>query len=268
MTMIANIPNNSTLQAPQPAPRFPVMGPVNYHTVLQGLHQTRMPNWYLEIGTATGSSLALAQAKSIAIDPRFSISSNVLGKKPQIHLLQMTSDQFFAEEIAAQLNVKIDLAFLDGMHLFEFLLRDFIGTEKISNRDGMIMLHDCCPTSFVMAQRDRASEGRKAWTGDVWKLVPILRKYRPDLTLQTLDCLPTGLVLITGLDPGNRVLENTYQQILAEFSTMKLDHASLPMLLESLKMESSAEFSKYETFIRTKSLPKKLLRKFYKFWWQ
>lgn len=268
MTTNSDSSNNANLQTAPAAPRFPAIGTVNYHAVLNGLHQTRAPNWYLEIGTANGASLALAQAKSIAIDPNFSICTDVSGKKPQLHLLQMTSDQFFADEIAARLGAKIDLAFLDGMHRFEFLLRDFIGTEKISNRDGMIVLHDCCPTTFVMAQRDRISERNKAWTGDVWKLVPILRLYRPDLKLQTLDCFPTGLVLITGLDPKSRVLASNYQQILAEFSTMELNQSSLPTLLESLKVEPATEFAKYEKPRRTKSLPQKQLRKFYKFWWR
>ena len=268
MTKVAMTPDEVNSRNAPSSPGFPTMGSVSYPTVLKGLHQSRAPKWYLEIGTANGASLALAQTKCIAIDPRFSIRSNVLGKKPQLHLLQMTSDQFFSEEIAAQLKAKIDLAFLDGMHLFEFLLRDFIGSEKISNRSGMIVLHDCCPTSFVMAQRDRVSGKGSAWTGDVWKLVPILRKYRPDLILQTLDCAPTGLVLISNLDPKNRVLENGYQQILSEFTDMELDHASLALLVESLKMETAADYSQYETIVRTKSLLNRALRQFYKFWWQ
>ncbi len=32
------------------------------------------------------------------------------------------------------------------------------------------------------------------WTGDVWKLIPILQRYRPDLQLTLFDAPPSGLV--------------------------------------------------------------------------
>ena len=115
----------------------------------------------------------------------------------------------------------IDLAFLDGLHQFEFLLRDVYNTEAASTENGLILVHDCMPLNVEMTTRDSAAvrtDPLKAmWTGDVWKLVPILRKYRPDLDVVLVDCPPTGLVCITGLDPGSRVLSQRYREIVREF---------------------------------------------------
>jgi hypothetical protein len=57
-----------------------------------------------------------------------------------------------------------------------------------------------------------------AWTGDVWKVLPILKKFRPDLKVALFDCPPTGLVACTNLDPNSTVLTEAYDQIIAEFS--------------------------------------------------
>ena len=43
------------------------------------------------------------------------------------------------------------------------------------------------------------------WSGDVWKVVVWLRRHRPDLRITTLDVAPTGLAVVTGLDPRRPV---------------------------------------------------------------
>ena len=67
-----------------------------------------------------------------------------------------------------------------------------------------------------MTRRDLDNLPDGPWTGDVWKLIPILQSWRPDLTVTVLDCQPTGLVCISGLDPSNRVLSENYDRIVAE----------------------------------------------------
>jgi hypothetical protein len=37
-----------------------------------------------------------------------------------------------------------------------------------------------------------------------------------------LDCQPTGLVCVSGLDPANRVLADNYDRIVAEYSDMDI----------------------------------------------
>ena len=134
---------------------------------------------------------------------------------------QMSSDKFFSRYRPSELfGCPIDMAFLDGMHLLEFILRDFIQVEKHSRRNSLIIMHDCIPADANMTSR--IHELGTAWTGDVWKILLVLAKYRPDLKIQVLDLPPTGVVICTNLDPRSRVLEDTYHEILEEVGSMTL----------------------------------------------
>jgi hypothetical protein len=105
------------------------------------------------------------------------------------------------------LHQKPDLVFIDGMHLFEFALRDFINVEKHSSPSTLVVIDDIFPCHPTQAKRRRKSG---SWTGDVWKLQKILEQARPDLTLIKLNSYTTGLILICGLDPDNETLEREY----------------------------------------------------------
>ena len=209
------------------APGFPQMGTTHYLPWLEQLHRRLRPRVYLEIGTESGASLAYADCLSIAVDPRFRLEGDVMGARPELHLFQGTSDAFFAGGLLDRLGLRIDLAFLDGMHLFEYLLRDFLNTEPHMQPDGTMLLHDCVPFDAAVADRDWDRARTASWTGDVWKLIPILREYRPDLTVQVLDLAPTGLVVVTGLDPQNTVLRDRQDEIVARYAAVTLDSYGL-----------------------------------------
>lgn len=208
----------------------------NYLDFLSEMHAGLAPAWYLEIGTNTGLSLARSRTRSIAVDPEFKINQNVFGNKPEVHLFQKTSDAFFADGHIAALGAKIDLAFLDGLHWYEFLLRDFINTEYHVTEGAYAVLHDCIPWTSEMVDRDYTKFVGKAWTGDVWKVVPILQKYRPDLQLRVFDAKPSGLVVITGMDPANRILADHYDEIISEFD----GYNDLAGYLDTLPIENTA----------------------------
>lgn len=231
------------------APAFPVpeaqdeVAPLAgdlYMTVLGRFHEFLSPRNYFEIGTQTGATLALARCASVSVDPNYVLSTDVLGSKPSCFLFQTTSDDFFRRhDLTALLGGPVELAFLDGMHLFEFLLRDFINTERHCRPNSVILLHDCLPLDHWMAQRiyDATVRARSRykgwWTGDVWKMVPLLRKHRPDLEITVLDAPPTGLVAITNLDPRSTVLADRYAALLREFGGLPLNirelHAGIGM---------------------------------------
>ena len=80
------------------------------------------------------------------------------------------------------------------------------------------MLHDLVPFSPAAAERVWDETATKGWSGDVWKITPILREYRPDLEFHVLDSRPSGLGVVTGLDPENSVLEDAYDEIVARFT--------------------------------------------------
>jgi hypothetical protein len=146
----------------------------------------------------------------------------------------MTSDEFFANnDPKAVFPLGVDLAFLDGLHRFEYLIRDFVGTERCCHARSIVLIHDCLPLNHRMAERTmrgddtESPETRSAWTGDVWRILPIVKKYRPDLRVLLLDCPPTGLVAITNLDPTSDVLVKAYYRIVDEFSSDDLEEVGL-----------------------------------------
>ena len=192
---------------------------MQYLGFLEEMHKAILPDWYLEVGTQTGASLAKSKTKSVSVDPQFVLKHDVWRDKPELHLFQTTSDDFFAQGHLDRLNATFNLAFLDGMHLYEFLLRDFINAERYMAPDGHIVLHDCLPWSENMALRDRRQVNQRAWTGDVWKIVPILQQYRPDLKISIYDAAPTGLVVVSNLDPKSRALVDNYDAIIAAFDS-------------------------------------------------
>lgn len=195
---------------------------LDYREFLDALHNQLRFDWYLEIGSQTGRSLAMSRSPSVAVDPQFRIKYDVAGNKPHLHLYQQTSDDFFAGGHLKSLKAKPGFSFLDGMHLFEYLLRDFINAEAAGTRQSVIALHDCCPFGHAMTTRDIDNIPSGPWTGDVWKMIPILQEYRPDLTIEVLDCAPTGLVLVSNLDPKNTVLAKAYDAILARYTDLRL----------------------------------------------
>ena len=209
-----------------------------YPDVLRALHARLKPASYFEIGTLHGQTLALARCASIAVDPAFQLTCDVHAGKPSCRLFEQASDDFFAtHDLTALLGAPVDLAFLDGMHAFAFLLRDFINTERACAPGSTIVLHDCLPREAAMTGgAERPEHGlaryRGYWTGDVWKMVPLLRALRPELKLTCLDAPPTGLVACTGLDPQSRVLSDAYDRVLAEWKPVRLQDYGMARLLE------------------------------------
>lgn len=223
---------------------LPAVAPVSrkhggepYVSVLQHLAKVRSVKRYLEVGVFTGSCFAQIPAeRAIGVDPSFRISHNIAAGKTDVRLFQMPSDLFFAEvDVVGAFGGPVDFAFLDGMHQFEYLLRDIANTERVANPRGLIALHDCLPLAEQMTVRSKEEARRITrgtpyedwWTGDVWKVIPILRKYRPDLKVVCVDAPPTGLVFISNLDPSNDTLQRDYCRIVEEFAALPSDEAGL-----------------------------------------
>jgi hypothetical protein len=190
---------------------------VTYYDLLRALHRFLQPATYLEVGVRSGRSLALALpgTRAIGIDPELAIPAGFAAPGPT-QFFHQSSDEFFAAHSATERlgNLPIDLAFIDGMHLFEFALRDFINIERHCTRDSTVLVHDCYPVDAASAARERSTE---CWSGDVWKLIVCLRRHRPDLDVQVVKVEPTGLAIVRGLDPGSTLLSERYEALLQEY---------------------------------------------------
>jgi predicted O-methyltransferase YrrM len=226
----------------------------NYIGLLDRLHQRLRPKAYLEVGTLTGMSLRLAKCASIAIDPKLAISNAAfVCDKPLCALYQMESDDFFAAvDPTVVLGRKIDIAFLDGMHLSEFLFRDFAAAERFCNPKSIIALHDCLPLDHVMAERKFTRERKTQmhriewWTGDCWRFALLLKRRRRDLRILALATPPTGLILVTNLDPRSVALRDGYNDFVAEMRAMSLPEITLAGLHAALDVRPISALDEFE----------------------
>jgi len=185
----------------------------SYLTLLKKMHKEIKPKLYFEIGINTGSSMALANCPAIGVDPDCELKVTL---KAPTRVHRIKSDTFFASENMCQNLFKngIDLSFIDGMHLAEFVVRDVFNTEKYMNERGVMVLDDIYPEQIEMSRRPRDFN---AWCGDVYKIIPVLQEYRPDLKIDVLEAFigpyRKGIAVISGFDPENTVLQDNYKDI-------------------------------------------------------
>lgn len=206
---------------------------MNYIDALHVLHSVLLPKSYCEIGCRFGYSLAVSRCPSVGIDPDFEIKAELAAPT---RLFRTTSDDFFARpDLSSILAQPPDLAFIDGMHLVEFALRDFMNLERNMPTTGVIAIDDVLPQAMEYASRTRNTQ---IWTGDVYRLIPILRHYRPDLDIQVYDVELKGLAVIRGLDPSSAVLFNSYTQIEAELAAGKWSYPTIDAVRGSLSPRS------------------------------
>lgn len=192
-----------------------------YTEWLQWFHNKMMPITYFEIGVESGSSLQYARypTRSIGVDPapRIVHAINSWAK-----IFKMTSDTFFTEtDPFIEFNGrKIQLSFIDGLHEYEQVLKDFMNVEYHSLKNTIILLHDVHPAVPVTANRVRTTT---YWAGDTWKVMQILKKHRPDLNIYTIPTYPTSMGVITNLDPDNMFIRKNLDKITAEVRDLNFE---------------------------------------------
>jgi glycosyltransferase involved in cell wall biosynthesis len=188
----------------------------SYLAWLRWLHETLRPEAYVEIGVANGwsISLALPSTMAIGVDPAPTVTSTL---RTETHLFCEPSDEFFARGRLDRLLAgrKLGFAFIDGLHAFDQALRDFSNLEAYCSPAAVVAFHDTVPLDEVTQRPDRQTQ---FWTGDVWKALFCLKHYRQDLDIFTVATPPSGLTLVTGLDPSSRVLHDRHHEAVARFS--------------------------------------------------
>lgn len=190
-----------------------------YTTWLEWFHKTLQPKNYLEIGVNTGTSLQYATSDYIVgVDPDPRIEQDL---NENTKIFDVESDTFFAEQkVQKLLGGKIELAFVDGLHQFDQVLKDFINIEKNSTKNTVVLFHDIYPVVPETATREWNTY---YWAGDTWKFMHVINKYRPDVTIRTIPTFPTGLGFATNLDPSSNILKDNYNAIVEEFMYLKYD---------------------------------------------
>lgn len=162
---------------------------------------------YVEIGVQTGYCFFKIKAdRKIAVDPHFIIKAT---KKVKAYLknlsnfnntfFELTSDDFFEKKSNYLKKAGgIDVIFIDGLHLYEQVVKDIENSLKHLNKGGVILVHDCNPLSEPASVRAYTSEEAAVlvgdhpqwinqWNGDVWKAVVQLRSERNDLNIAVFN---------------------------------------------------------------------------------
>lgn len=197
----------------------------DYYQLLNHAHKILKPTSYIEIGVASGKSLALTRSgtRAIGIDPSATNSDMLfyhsLEENPL--LFSMTSDDFFRTQDIVPLigQPTFDMAFIDGHHSFEQALTDLINLEKVAGPSSVIFIHDCLPINARVAEKERTTG---LWCGDVWRIIPCLKELRPDLDIITFPAPPAGLAMITGFTATSKAFPLDFTSCLRRFSEYKL----------------------------------------------
>jgi len=142
---------------------------------------------YLEIGVYSGTVLLNVRATyRVGVDPQPKIRRRQIAVRPslwaRLSIRKMTSDAFFAAS-----EEHFHVAFIDGLHTYAQAVADTENALDLLAPDGVVLLHDCNPTSPDAAAPDPTSATGEGWCGDVWKAIVHLRATRPDLTVEVLD---------------------------------------------------------------------------------
>ena len=117
----------------------------SYREVLAYLHHTIRPKTYLEIGVEAGATLRLAAAAplTVGVDPNLtSLRRDAAIKHAKLY--SCTSDEFFRSQTldSVYADQPLGSGSIDGMHRYEFALRDFGNVETWANLSTIVVIHD------------------------------------------------------------------------------------------------------------------------------
>lgn len=229
---------------------------VRYLEFLERLHGLLAPPGYLEIGVRHGDSLALARGPAVGIDPAYELRVPL---PAGVELFRETSDEHFARPrpLKPLGGRRVGLSFIDGMHLAEFVVRDFANVERHAAWTTVVVFDDILPRAVEEAARDRRT---RAWTGDVYKVLAVLETYRPDLICLRVGTQPTGLGVILGLDSKSTVLRDHYDDIVAELVVPDPQHVPAGVLARAgaLDPETVLRSSIWPLLRRSSAVPRGL----------
>jgi hypothetical protein len=147
---------------------------------------------YLEIGVEAGETFGdVAIAERTGVDPHFTFDTGALADD-HTRFVAATSDEFFDREPFLP---PYDIVFIDGLHRFAQVVRDFSNTLLRTHARSVIVLDDTVPNdvySSLPSQAEaihwRAQAGSRdgAWHGDVFKVVFYLHDFWPGLNYRTI----------------------------------------------------------------------------------
>jgi glycosyltransferase involved in cell wall biosynthesis len=183
-----------------------------YNTLYDERHKiinkyTNSNSNYLEIGIEYGytfNKTHFLNKTGVDPDPKFEASNGQI-------IFKLTSDDYFD---TLNKNVTInntDIIFIDGMHHYENVVKDFNNSLKILSQNGTIFIDDCIPLNYneqlKIPRKHYYDNGilkyGEEWTGDVWKVMyHLLLHYNDKFKYQYFhNTNYRGVIMIKILEP-------------------------------------------------------------------
>lgn len=100
----------------------------------------------------------------------------------------IASDEFF--ELIKGHDIKYDIIFIDGLHLYEQVKKDIENSLKHLSPKGTIIMHDCSPPTVHHAREmyeDYSTPAGSAWNGTVWEAYVENRCANPNITMSVVN---------------------------------------------------------------------------------
>ena len=119
---------------------------------------------YLEIGVCDGGTfrdVEIAERTGVDIEFRFDVNE---AANEFTRFVNATSDKFFESE---PLFPPYDLVFIDGLHTFEQVVRDFSNTLLCTHRRSVVIIDDTVPSDVYSALPDENATHRFRKAGGV-----------------------------------------------------------------------------------------------------
>jgi hypothetical protein len=172
--------------------------------LVAGLHEAMVPRTYLEVAAPPGAGATFSRATWIGVDP------GDIERHPEQCDRDLVRGEHgdvwsWTEAVAPFRDLPVDVALLDGIHLAEYALRDFISVERLTGRSSVVVVGGALPRSAADASRAPRSEA-----GDVFKAVQVMARRRPDLTVVLVNASPDGAAVVVGTNPMSATLGEAY----------------------------------------------------------
>ena len=148
----------------------------NRHDIINNNTITNKNVKYLEIGTENGytfKNIKFINKIGVDPDPKY-IDNNIIIK---------TSDKYF-NDLDNENNIDLsdkfkDVMFIDGMHLCDYVIKDYNNCIKYLNENGTIFIDDIIPINYDEQLRipnkhyyeNNILKYGEPWTGDIWKFI-------------------------------------------------------------------------------------------------
>jgi hypothetical protein len=156
---------------------------------LAALAQSNAATNYLEIGVARGTTFLQADfGLKHAVGPRFDFDTRSY-ESDTCRFFEMSPEDFFQHFAESGLNY--DVIRLHGLLGFERVFRAFCSSQAHAHDRTIWLIDDICPgevfvPAAVKAPRAAPDSGGALWRGDVYKTIPAIHDFFPNISYRTV----------------------------------------------------------------------------------